>query len=58
MEYNEEKAGVLLKKFKDKTKEIRSCVTEKISDAAQASQDKLEESMGDIDGNLKIRLKR
>lgn len=50
MEYNDEKAGVLLKKFKDKTKEISSCVTEKISDAAQASQDKLEESMGDIDG--------
>jgi hypothetical protein len=50
MENNDEKAGALLRKFKDKTKEISSCVTEKISDAAQAGQDKLEESMGDIDG--------
>jgi len=50
MENNDEKAGVLLKKFKDKTKEISSCVTEKISDATQAGQDKLEESIGNING--------
>jgi hypothetical protein len=50
MKNNDEKVGVLLKKFKDKTKDISTSVTEKISDAAQAGQDKLEESMGDIDG--------
>jgi hypothetical protein len=50
MENNCEKNGALLQKLKDKTKEISSSVTEKISDAALAGQDKLNESMGDIDG--------
>jgi hypothetical protein len=45
-----ENSNALLQKFKDKTKEISSCVTDKISDAAQAGQDKLNESMGDING--------